>query len=121
MNILLWVLQILLAVHTVMGAVWKFYNSEQTVPSLKAIPHGVWLGLSVFELLCSIALILPLFNKSLAILAPIAAVCIGAIMLLYCVLHLYSGEANHGEMIYWLVVAAICAFIAYGRFVLKPL
>ena len=27
---------------------------------------------------------------------------------------------NYGPMIYWLVVAAICAFIAYGRFVLKP-
>ena len=46
MNILLWVLQILLALHTAMGAVWKFSNSEQTVPSLKAIPHGAWLTLS---------------------------------------------------------------------------
>lgn len=120
MNILLWVLQILLALHTVAGAVWKFSNSEQTVPSLSAIPHGVWLGLIVFELLCSLALILPAFSKPLAILAPIAAVCIAAEMLLFSGLHLYSGEANHGEMIYWLVVAAICVFIAYGRFVLEP-
>ena len=51
MNILLWVLQILLALHTAIGAVWKFFNSEQTVPSLKAIPHGVWLSLSVIEIL----------------------------------------------------------------------
>ena len=121
MNILLWVLQILLALHTAMGAVWKFSNSEQTVPSLKAIPHGVWLGLSVFELLCSLCLILPAFNKPLAILVPIAAVCIAAEMLLFSGVHLYSGDANHGPMIYWLVVAAVCAFIAYGRFVLKPL
>ena len=42
-------------------------------------------------------------------------------MLLFSGLHLYSGEAKHGQMIYWLVVAAISAFIAYGRFVLKPL
>jgi len=41
-------------------------------------------------------------------------------MLLFSVVHLYSGDANYGPMIYWLVVAAICAFIAYGRFVLKP-
>ena len=120
MNILLWVLQILLALHTVMGAVWKFSNSEQTVPSLKAIPHGVWLAMSIFELLCSLGLILPAFNKSLAILAPIAAACIAAEMLLFCGLHIYSGDTNYGPMIYWLVVAAICAFIAYGRFVLKP-
>ena len=84
MNILLWVLQILLAVHTAIGAVWKFSHPEQTVPSLKAIPHGVWLAMAVFEMLCSLALILPAFNKPLAILAPIAAAFIAAEMLLFC-------------------------------------
>ena len=120
MNILLWVLQILLALHTAVGAVWKFSNSEQTVPSLKAIPHGVWLAMSVFELLCSLGLILPALYNPLAILAPIAAACIAAEMLLFCGLHIYSGDKNYGPMIYWLVVAAICVFIAYGRFVLRP-
>jgi DoxX-like protein len=120
MNILLWILQILLALHTVIGAVWKFSNSEQTVLSLKAIPHGVWLAMSVFELLCSLGLILPAFSKPLAILAPIAAAGIAVEMLLFSGLHMYSGDANHGPMMYWLVVAAICACIAYGRFVLKP-
>ena len=120
MNILFWVLQILLALHTIMGAVWKFSNSEQTVPSLKAIPHGVWLAMSVFELLCSLGLILPAFNKSWSIMAPIAAVCIAAEMLLFCGLHVYSGDPKHGHMIYWLIVAAIGAFTAYGRFMPKP-
>ena len=121
MNIALWVLQVLLAVHTFMGAMWKFFNSEQSVPSLKAIPHGVWLGLSIIELLCSIALIIPVFNKRLAILAPVAAVCIAAEMLLFSGLHLRSGDPSYGPMIYWLVVAAVCAVIAWGRFVLRPL
>jgi hypothetical protein len=120
MNILLWVLQILLAVHTVIGAVWKFSNSEQTVPSLSAIPHGAWLAMSVVELACALGLILPAFHKPLGILAPVAAAFIAAEMLLFCGLHLSSGDANYGPMIYWLVVAAICAFVAYGRFVLKP-
>lgn len=45
MNIFLWTLQILMALHTLMGAVWKFSNSvENTMPSLKAIPNGVWLA-----------------------------------------------------------------------------
>ena len=121
MNILLWVLQILLALHTVMGAVWKFSHSvEQTMPSLKAIPHGAWMAMSVFELLCSLALILPAFGKPMGILASVAAACIAAEMLLFCGLHLYSGDKNYGPMIYWLVVAVLCAFIVYGRFVLKP-
>jgi hypothetical protein len=121
MNVVLWVLQGLLALHTVMGAFWKFAYSELTVPSLKAISHGAWLGLSVFELLCALGLIIPAFDKRLAILAPTAALGIAAEMLLYSGVHLASGAVDSGPLIYWLVVAIICAFIAYGRLVLKPL
>jgi len=115
MNIFLWILQILLALHTIVGAVWKFGNSEQAVPSLSAIPHEGWLALIVYELLCSLGLILPALDKSLAILAPIAAIGIAAEMFFFCVVHVRSGDPGYGPVIYWLVVAAICAFIAYGR------
>jgi hypothetical protein len=121
MNILLWVLQVLLALHTAVGAVWKFSNSEQIVPSLSAIPHGAWRGLSVLELLSSVGLILPAFKKPLGPLAPIAAAGIAAEMLLFCGLHLQSGDANSSPLIYWLVVAAVCAFLVYGRWKLRPL
>ncbi len=121
MNILLWVLQVILALHTVMGAVWKFSNSEQAVPSLKAIPHGAWIALGVFELFFSVGLVIPALHKPLAILAPIAAVCIAAEMLLFSGVHLCSGDANHGQAVYWLAVAAMCAFLAYGRLALVPL
>jgi uncharacterized membrane protein len=120
MNIFLWSLQGLIALHTALGAVWKFSNSEQAVPSLKAIPHRAWLGLSAIELLCSLGLILPAFNQALAILAPIAAGVIAAEMLLFSALHLYSGHAERGPLIYWFVVAALCAFLAFGRLVLQP-
>ncbi len=121
MNILLWVLQGLLALHTAMGAVWKFSNSEQAVPSLNAIPHGVWLAMGVVELLCCLGLILPAVYRAAAILAPLAAACIALEMLVFCGLHLSSGDPNHGQLVYWLVVAALCAFIGYGRLALKPL
>jgi hypothetical protein len=123
MNIFLWVLQILLALHTVIGAVWKFSNSEQMVPSLGAIPHGVWMALIVFELLCALGLVLPLFSKQLAVWAvwaPIAAIGIAAEMLLFSGVHLFSGGGDNSQLIYWLVVAVVCAFVAYGRLVLKP-
>jgi xanthine/uracil/vitamin C permease (AzgA family) len=120
-NILLWILQILLALHTAVGAVWKVSNSEQTVPSLSAMPHGVWLGLSGFELLCAVGLLIPALYAPLAMLVPVAALAIAAEMLLFCGLHIWSGDPSYGPMIYWLVVAAVCAFIAYGRLVLSPL
>ena len=76
--------------------------------------------MSGLELLCSLALILPAYSKRLAILVQIAAAVIAAEMLLFCGAHIYSGDANYGPMIYWLVVAAICALIAYGRIALRP-
>lgn len=117
MNAVLWILQVLLALHTVMGAVWKFSNSERAVPSLNAIPHGAWLAMSGLELLCALGLIVPVISKPLAVLVPVAAIVIAAEMLLFTGLHLRSGSGENGQMIYWLVVAAFCAFIAYGRFV----
>src|SRR6187402_3503943 len=119
MNTILWILQVLLALHTVTGAVWKFSNSEQSVPSLGAIPHGVWLGLSGLEFLCALGLVLPALSPSLALLAPAAAACIAVEMLAFSGVHLASGSAEHGQLIYWLLVAAFCAAIAFGRFTLK--
>jgi hypothetical protein len=121
MNILLWILQVLLALHTIMGAIWKFSHTEQTVASLNAIPHSVWIVMSVIELLCSAGLVLAAFNKSLGSLVPIAALYIVAEMLIFSVLQIYSGDIGNNHLIYWLVVAAISAFIAYGRFVLRPI
>jgi hypothetical protein len=119
-NACLWTLQVLLALHTAAGAVWKWSNSEQTMPSLGAIPHGVWLGMSVLELLCVVALIVPAFNRRLAVLAPIAAAFVAAEMLFFAAVHLASGSTSVGPVIYWLVVATVCVCIVYGRLVLKP-
>jgi hypothetical protein len=121
MNVFLWVLQGVLALHTAMGAAWKLTNSENAVPSLSAIPHGLWLVLSGFELIVAVGLVLPALRPSLGFLAPVAAVCITLEMLLFSGLHLRSGLGEHGQMIYWLVVAVVCAFVAYGRVVAEPL
>ena len=121
MNIFLWILQVLLAIHTLIGAVWKFsHSAEETMPSLKALPQGAWLSLAMLEILCALGLVLPLLVP-MGRLAPIAALFIVAEMLLFCLLHLASGSAEHGPLFYWLAVAAVAAFIAYGRFVLQPL
>jgi hypothetical protein len=68
-----------------------------------------------------VALVLPFLYSPATLLAPIAAVLIGAEMLLFCALHIASGDKSHGPLIYWLVVAAICALIAYVSLALPPL
>ncbi len=121
MNLLLWSLQGILAVHTAIGAIWKLSNSSESVGSLSAIPQGIWTGLSVIEIICSVCLVIPLFNRKLGFLAPYAAVVIVLEMLLFCGIHLASGASSYTEIIYWLVVAFISGFLAYGRLQLKPI
>lgn len=121
MNILLWILQILLALHTAIGAVWKFSNTAaQTMPSLGAIPDNAWIALAILELFCSVGLVIPAISKRLAFLAPLAALFIAAEMLLFCGMHWIAGASDQSSIIYWLVVAAFCAVIVYGRMVRKP-
>lgn len=121
MNIFLWVLQVLIAFHTATGAAWKFSNSEQTVPTLNTLPHGVWLGMGGIELVCALALILPALDKRAAKFVPFAAGYVVFEMLLFTAVHMASGSKDGGPVIYWLVVAAICGLLAYGRIALAPL
>jgi hypothetical protein len=41
-------------------------------------------------------------------------------MLIFSGVSLYSGGVQTGQLIYWLVVAALCVFIICGRLGLKP-
>lgn len=120
MNILLWILQSLLAAHTLMGAFWKFSNPAQNMRSIAAIPPPAWLGLSFLEMACVIGLVLPVFGSRFGLAPPICAGIIAGEMLLFCALHLTSGETQHSPLVYWLVVAVVCAFIVYGRLTLSP-
>lgn len=120
MNIVLWILQALMAMHTAMGAKWKFSHAEKMLPSLRAIPPVAWRALGILEMFLSLCLVLPGFYAPLYIFVPIAALCIAAEMLVFCGVQLRSGVGKSHSLIYWLVVAVLCAFIAYGRFVLSP-
>lgn len=121
MNIVVWIIQILLAVHTLIGAVWKFMNSEQAVPSLNTIPTVVWQGIGVVELFFAAWLILPLINRTRYGKMPtVAGLGIALVMFFYCGVHLFSGSADRQPLIYWLLVAAVSLFVAYARRALKP-
>ncbi len=121
MTIMLWILQALLALHTATGAGWKLFNSAQSVPTLSAIPNGIWMGLIPFELICAVCLVLPAIVPSLGFLVPLAAIGIAAEMVLFTGVHLSAGADDNGPMFYWLGVAGVCAIIAVGRWFVLPL
>ena len=118
MNILLWIFQIILAVHTAIGAVWKFSHSPgQTMPSLSSISGTTWQVMGALELVCALVFVLPVLNKSLGRLVPVAATFIACEMLIFCAVHTQAvGTNDFGPMIYWLVTAGFAVIIALGRF-----
>lgn len=126
MNILLWILQTLIALFCIMGALWRFSNYEQAakeIASIKALSHGMWNAIGVFEIVCAMGLILPGAFEMKPILTPIAAVCLTVEMLLITGLHarFFGFQLKPTNPALWtILLAALSAFVAYGRFVLKP-
>ena len=121
MNAVLWIVQSLLALHTAVGAGWKMFQSEKTVPSLARLPHPVWIILAGLEALCALALVLPAVATTTGYLVPIAALAIALEMLGFSVLHWRSPVPSLRPVFYWLAVAAVGVLVAYGRFALHPL
>jgi hypothetical protein len=121
MSIALWILQVAVALHTLLGAVWKLSNPETTVSSLAALPHVVWMGLGAVEVASALVLLLPGAVRPFGRYVPLAAGFVVAEMLLFTAVHLASGASPNHEVVYWLVVAAVCALLAAGRRRVAPL
>jgi hypothetical protein len=115
MRLALWILQVLLALHTLTGAAWKFTTPVSTMPSLSALPQAAWVGLGVVELPCALLLLLPAIYAPAARAVPWAAGWIVLEMLLYAGLHLSSGSSEHGQIGYWLAVAGLAGGLAWKR------
>ncbi len=122
MNILLWIIQGLMAVLYVVAGGTKIFMFEkfaQQVASTKALPRGLWVAIGVFELLCGLGLTLPAATRIRPFLTPIAAICLAVQAVLFAGFHAVHRE--HSPMVFGLVSAAVAAFVAYGRLVLEPL
>lgn len=114
MNILIWIVQIGLAVYNGIGGIYTISNHEQLKGALATdLPKSVWIAIGLLQILFSLGLVVPgafgIFPK----LTPIAAIYLAANALLGCVLFAkYTGFPG----ILWAVVPAILAvFVAYAR------
>jgi hypothetical protein len=122
MTILLWVLQIVLAWLCIAGGAFQIFKIEdlqQTVASMRALPHGLWAFLGAFGCVAGVFLIVPGAIKVLPVLTPIAAAAVAAESLLITAFYLYYGDRS--PMVFSMAMVVMAAFISYGRFALKPL
>ncbi len=122
MNIILWIVQILLAAAFFMAGVMKALRYEQAKQQMnwvKDVPHRLVNFIGVCEMLGAIGLILPALTRVLPWLTPLAGAGLATIMLLAAGFHTRRHEPP--AIIVNLILFSLAAFVAYGRFVLAPL
>jgi len=114
MNILLWVLQILLAFYNAVGGIYMIghYKILAYLWIVNALPAPAWVALGVLQVLFALGLVLPGSRLKLPKFTPISAVGLAIISLLGSMLY----DAYAGSGMIWVVVpAALLTFVAYER------
>jgi hypothetical protein len=122
MNVLLWVLQVALALLSLGGGAYKVFMFDELakVPAMGALSRGGWGALGVFEMLCAVLLVVPAAANWMPVLTPFAAAALALESLALAGLYArYSVELTATNPLIWVVVMGLmAAFVAYGRYAL---
>jgi uncharacterized membrane protein YkgB len=125
MNLLLWILQLALALLSFAGGAYKVFSFDAVAnqPFFGALPRGGWSTLGVFEMVCAVLLVVPVATKWMPTLTPLAAAALALESLALAVLYArYSlALAATNPLVYVVVTGLMAAFVAYGRYALRPL
>lgn len=127
MNIVLWVLQILLAVVFLMAGFMKASKTKdelmgqggQRMAWVEDVSASNIRLIGILEILAAIGLILPQLTGILPWLTPLAAVGLVFTMIGALALHVRRGDGIQ-PIVTNVVLLLMAAFVAYGRFVLIP-
>ena len=115
MNILLWILQVLLALYSLTGALYMMGNHADLaqVWALNTLPGAFWTLLGAFQIIFALGMVIPQKFLKLPRLTSISA---GGLALIFLLgIALYSEYANFPGLLWGLIPAAVLAFIAYQR------
>ena len=122
MNILLWTLQVLVALMYAASGFMKLFMFEKVsadVQSFGALPREGWAILGILELVCVVGLIVPGALKANPQLTVAAAAVLALESLVFIGVHVKYHETT--PIIMSGVLGLVMAFIAYGRLVLQPI
>jgi uncharacterized membrane protein YphA (DoxX/SURF4 family) len=120
MNIVLWILQVLLAAAFLAHG-WMFLFPSPEIAALMnaSLPRWFQLFLGVAEVAAGIGLILPGVTRILPQLVAWAADGIAIIMVSASIWHFVRGEISSGFIT--LVLLAMAVFVAYQRHRVRPI
>ena len=114
MNILLWALQVVLALLCLSGGAFqilKFEDLQKQAKAIRATPKGLWALLGAMNVLAGVGLLVPALVPLAAVIAAVESLAISALYVYY---------KDSSPLAFSAFMTALGAFIAYGRFVLKP-
>ena len=123
MNVLLWVLQVALALLYLAGGAYKTFMFDELAAQMNALPRGGWAALGVLEMLCAVLLVVPAAAKWMPVLTPLAATALALETLALAGLYArYSLQLTAANPFVWAaVMGLLVAFVAYERYALRPL
>ena len=123
MNVLLWVLQLVLALLCLSGGAYKAFKFDELATQMRSLPRGGWRALGVFELVCGILLVVPAATKWMPMLTPLAAAALALESLALAGMYArYSRKLTAANPLVWAIgMGLMAAFVAYGRYALRPL
>jgi uncharacterized membrane protein YphA (DoxX/SURF4 family) len=122
MNIVLWILQVLVAAMFLMAGVLHGFQQERAKAQLKwpaDVPPGLLTFIGVCEILGALGVVLPALTGILPWLTPLAALGLAIMMLLAAGFH--ATRREYPNIVFNLILLALTAFVAYGRWMLAPL
>lgn len=123
MNIILWVAQLILGAMFLMAGIMKSSKPIEELagqlPWVTQVPLALVRFIGVSELLAGIGLILPSLLRIQPKLTAWAAVGLVTVMIFAMIFHATKGEYN--AVVFNLVLGAMAAFIAWGRFKKAPI
>jgi hypothetical protein len=119
-NLLLWVLQGILALFSLAGGGYKLFAYQELAktPAAAALSRAAWGAIGLFEMACAVLLILPLALRWNPMLTPLAAVLLLVESLaLAAVYARYSLAFEAANPLVWVMLMAVLAVVvAYGRY-----
>ena len=122
MNIILWILQFLLGIYFFLIGVMHFIVPPNLPPPMHwmyELPTWLHYFSGTAEILGGLGLILPGVTRIQTRLTPLAAFGLVLVMIGAVIYHIPRGEVTN--LVTNIVLAALLAFVAYGRLRLVPL
>jgi DoxX-like family len=118
MNVLLWILQVALALLYFSGGAYKTFKFEVLANHMRALSRGGWRALGVLEMVGAVLLVVPAATNWMPVLTPLAAAALALETLALAGLYArYSLKLTASNPLVWAVVMGLfAAFVAYGRY-----